>query len=100
MKHFPAILILPMVSQSMLIGIEHHLAILARGVLRSWCSRYVTVFGQTRLIEALRSLNNFIQARCNLRWGHATTEDILRRYYRTVEITVGIFAFDEGRAFE
>jgi hypothetical protein len=65
----------------MLVSIEHHLAILARGILRSWCPRYVSVLWQTRLIEALRSLNDFIQSRCNLRWRHTTTEDILRRDY-------------------
>ena len=62
--------------------------------------RHVRVLGQAALVDALRGLDDLVQARRDLGRGHAAAEDVAGGDGGAVEVLVRVLALDEHRALE
>lgn len=82
------------------ISIENGLVIVAQIHMTTRGSGYIGLLWETCLIESLRSFNDFIESRSNFRGRNTSTKDVLGRYGRPVEITIGILALNQDGTFQ
>ena len=61
---------------------------------------YIGLLRQTSLIEALRSLDDFVEFRGDFGRGDASTKDVSCGDWRAVEVAVGVLALYESGAFK